>query len=1328
MKETMAGAIGNVDAFDNSVEEWDTYIERLEQYCVANHIENDRKVAVLLSVMGAKTYNLLRSLCAPHKPSTKSFKDITKLLQDHFNPTPLVIAERFRFHNRNQQRSESIANYIAELRKLAERCQFGTGLNDALRDRLVCGMHNESVQRRLLTEKDLTLQKALELAIAMETASKDAMQLQKKVSTEAHSVNKFTAKSAKANACFRCGKGSHDQADCWFRDKNCMKCNRKGHIQRMCKTKGNEEKQKTKRNEEKHRSWKKDKRVNEMNDTDASGSASDETDNGLAHIELHSMTESEKKMIWVTPKINGKKIKMELDTGSALSLISLKDYKENFADVKLKQTPILLKTYTGEKVAPVGKIKVKVKYENKKKMLDLYVLQRGGVPLFGRDWLQMIQLNWQSIKAMQLSENGNSKATQEKLNLLLQRAAPVFEEGIGTLKQMKARVTVDEHASPKFMKARPVPYALRPRVETELQRLEEQGILSKVEWSDWATPVVPVVKKNGAIRLCGDFKVTVNPVLHADQYPLPRIEDIFASLAGGQHFSKIDLAQAYLQMEMDAESKKFLTINTHKGLFQYNRLVFGIASAPAVWQRAIDQVLQGIPGTQCYLDDIIVTGQDDSSHLANLEAVLNRLAECGLRANKDKCEFFKDSIEYCGHRIDRDGLHKSQDKIDAVLKAPKPTNVPQLRSFLGLVNYYHKFLPNLATVLHPLNTLLQTKVTWKWTNSCDMAFKSAKELITSERVLTHYNPDLPLRLACDASPYGIGAVLSHKMPDGSERPIAFASRSLCAAEKNYAQIDREGLSLVWGVKKFNQYLYGKRFTLITDHQPLVAIFNPRKSIPAMTAARLQRWALFLGGHDYVIEYKGTLQHGNADGLSRLPCEPEDKASADPAEMFHLAHVENLPVTSAQIKLETSRDPTLAKVLELTVKGWPAKNTVGLPEYFSRREQLSVCHGCIMWGTRIVVPPKLRPYVLEALHEGHMGVVKMKSLARSYIWWPGIDLQIEEMAKLCNGCLERQKQPPPAPVHSWEWPTAPWQRIHVDYAGPFLDRMFLVVVDAYSKWPEVFIVKNATSTKTVEVLRTLFARTGLPERLVSDNGCQFTSEEFQSFIRRNGIRHTTSVPYHPATNGLAERFVQSFKQSMKTMSNSHMSLQEKMAKFLHAYRNADHATTGQAPAVLFMGRRLRSRLDLLKPDLRRDVMQKQPRKAKAGHVRNFVIGQQVLARDYRHPKQKWQRGEILSKTGPLTYTVQVGQHIWRRHVDQLLNATAHHATNNRPEDDAHVSEDSDELMCTAPEPPLQVEDGNATPDNADPEVPAQSSDPQERRYPERAHRPPDRLTL
>lgn len=378
---------------------------------------------------------------------------------------------------------------------------------------------------------------------------------------------------------------------------------------------------------------------------------------------------------------------------------------------------------------------------------------------------------------------------------------------------------------------------------------------------------------------------------------------------------------------------------------------------------------------------------------------------------------------------------------------------------------------------------------------------------------------------------------------------------------------------------------------------------------------------------------------------------------------------------------------MAKVFKLTVKGWPAKDTVGLSEYFSRCEQLSVCHGCIMWGIRVVVPPKLCSKVLEALHEGHMGVVKMKSLARSYIWWPGIDHQIEDIAKSCTRCQLTQMQPPLAPIHSWECPTTAWQRIHVDHAGPFLDRMFLVVIDAYSKWPEVFIVKNATSTKTVEIPCTPFARTGLPERMVSDNGSQFTSKEFQSFIQKNGIKHTTTVSYHPATNGLAKLFIQSFKQSMKIMANTQIPLQEKLVKFLHAYRNADPSTS-QAPAVLFM--RLRLCLDLLKPELCRDILQKHATKPGTHHVRTFVVGQQVLARDYHQSKLRWQQGEIMSRTGPLTYTVRVGRDlIWRQHVDQLLDATVHNAANKNTEPDIPDLENSDGFMFTAAEPSHDV---------------------------------------
>ena len=238
-------------------------------------------------------------------------------------------------------------------------------------------------------------------------------------------------------------------------------------------------------------------------------------------------------------------------------------------------------------------------------------------------------------------------------------------------------------------------------------------------------------------------------------------------------------------MEVEEESQEYLTVNTLQGLYRYNRLVFGIPSAPAIWQRAIDQGLDGVEGTSCLLD-MIITGKDDQEHLDHLEDLLKRLKEHGLRENRGKCKFFQKKITYCGHVVDQDRLHKTQEKVDAVVNAPRPENVKQVLSFLGLVNYYHQFLLNLATALHPLNQLLEQGKRWKWTTESEAALIKVKKLITSDMVLTHYDPGRPLRLACDASPVGIGAVLSYIMDEGSERPMAFASRTLSRAERNYS--------------------------------------------------------------------------------------------------------------------------------------------------------------------------------------------------------------------------------------------------------------------------------------------------------------------------------------------------------------------------------------------------------------------------------------------------------------------------------------------------------------------------------------------------------------
>uniref|UniRef100_A0A3B3IN70 Gypsy retrotransposon integrase-like protein 1 n=1 Tax=Oryzias latipes TaxID=8090 RepID=A0A3B3IN70_ORYLA len=312
----------------------------------------------------------------------------------------------------------------------------------------------------------------------------------------------------------------------------------------------------------------------------------------------------------------------------------------------------------------------------------------------------------------------------------------------------------------------------------------------------------------------------------------------------------------------------------------------------------------------------------------------------------------------------------------------------------------------------------------------------------------------------------------------------------------------------------------------------------------------------------------------------------------------------------------------------------------------------------MWGSRVVVPHKFRPCVLQELHSAHPGVVKMKSLARSYVWWPNIDAQIESQVKSCHSCQQLQREPRLAPLHPWVWPSSPWERIHVDFAGPFEGHMYLIVVDAHSKWPEVQIMDSTTAGKTIQVLRSLFSRHGIPQILVSDNGPQFCSEEFDKFMRSNSIKHIRSAPYHPATNGLAERFVQTFKHALKSLRGM-ASVQQRLDTFLLTYRNTPHATTKEAPAMLFLKRRLRSRLDLIKPNVRGAVRVSQDSQLlrRQGHSREgqFGVGDPVLVRDYRRGEEKWTDGVVQEQTGPVSYQVKVGETgLWRRHADQMLS--------------------------------------------------------------------------
>lgn len=681
--------------------------------------------------------------------------------------------------------------------------------------------------------------------------------------------------------------------------------------------------------------------------------------------------------------------------------------------------------------------------------------------------------------------------------------------------------------------------------------------------------------------------------------------------------------------------------------------MFGISSAPAIWQRLIEMILVDVPGIAIYLDDIVVTGPDDSVHLKRLNLLFQTLQKWNIKVNFDKCSLFQDSIEYCGFRIDRHGIHKMKAKITAMVNMSEPKNRDQVKALVGLVNYYGRFFENLSTVLFPINNLLKKDVPFKWDQRCRNALNQVKEEMCTDKFLTHFNPKLPLVLATDASPYGVGAVLSHRFPDGGEKAIMYASQTLTRTQQSYSQLDKEAYAIVFGVRKFYQYVFGRKFILITDNKPVAQIFSPAKGLPVLSATRMQHYAFFLQAFDFVIECKKTSENGNADGFSRLPCKSLSQFEADEIDLVESELIQTLPLSVEELSKHTFEDKEVTNLLSGLKYGRQV-----FPEHRFGIEQteFSLQKGCIMRGIRAYIPKALRRVVLEELHSSHFGSTRMKSLARSYCWWRGMDKDIEEMSENCGNCQKTRPNPKKAPLHPWEKAKSPFERVHGDFAGPFRGKLYFLLVDAYSKWPEIFIIRRMNTHETITICDEIFARFGFPDVFVSDRGVQFMSSEFQKYLKLRGIYHKKGSPYHPSTNKQVERYVQTMKKKLEAFSDS-SNTEAQLSKLLMDYRNCIHPTTNKSPAMLMIGRGLRTRLDIMMPNSNAE----RPKNNIPTETRVLKVGDRVAAREYIDLKTRWQFGYVIKVLGTLNYEIELDDgRKWSRHIDQLrkIGESAH----------------------------------------------------------------------
>ena len=1162
---------GALNLNGNLRENWRRWIQRFELFLTASgKVKEAEKVqcAILLHLIGDEALEIYNTFTFGEGEDRDKLTVLKKKFEDYVNPRKNTVFERYKFWECKQQDGETIDQFITELKTRARSCEFGDQTESLIRDRIVFGVSDVRLKERLLRESsDLTLGKAASLCRAAEESAKQLKELRKQNDDpgepEVHTMKK-SPRGESLFDCNRCGT-KHAVRSCPAFGKSCHKCKKKNHFARMCPMSKNSS-------------------VDAIQEDAGDGSFNDHT------LELNSLfigtiNSSTSSAAWfASVNINGVPVRFKLDTGAEANVLPLSVYSSLKVSKSLKTTNVVLSSYGNFKVKPKGRVDLRCAINGRSEMLPFFVVPVQSTPILGLQACEQLNL------VKKVDEVTPSLSTKESII----REYPEVFKGLGCM-DGDYHIVIDETVKPVIHPPRKVPYSILGKLQEKLSQLEKSGVVRKVDKpTPWVNSLVIVEKRDGSLRLCLDPR-DLNKAIQREHHRIPTAEDIATRLSGKKLFSIVDEKDGFWQIHLDEESSYLCTFNTPFGRYRFTRLPFGVCSAPEVFQKKNEVLFGDIDGVEVIFDDIIVAAQDEKEHDEIMAKLLERAKAENVKFNPDKLQYKVKEVKYMGNVVSELGLKPDSEKVRAIVDMPLPKSKEELRRFLGMVNFFSKFIPHQSSITDPLRQLLKQDSVWVWSHEHIGAVEELKQILSSQPVLKFFDPTKPVKLQVDASKGGLGACL---LQDG--HPVAYASRSLSSAEQNYAQIEKELTAVVFGCEKFHCYVYGSPIEVDSDHKPLVSIST--KPL-AQASPRLQRLLLRLQKYNVTINYLPGKYMFVADALSRafLPDGPvQDDMDEDVTKMIH-SIVGNLPMTAdklADLKSATVEDEVMQQIVRYVKDGWPstpANIPFPVSHYWKFRDEIYEADGLLFFGQKLIIPEKRRPDILRCIHESHLGMEKCKSRARAVVYWPGMSADIERLVAKCSTCLKHQRNNQKEPLKPHQVPARAWQKLGTDIFE-YKSKPYLVIVDYYSKYPEICLLNDKSSQSVIASMKSVFARHGIPDEVVADN-VPFSSKECLLFAKEWGFKISTSSPRYPQSNGMSERAIQTIKNLLRKADEDghdhYVALLE--------YRNTPITGMQQSPAQLLMSRMLKSKLPttmaLLQPEVQEHVRERLEQRAK-----------------------------------------------------------------------------------------------------------------------------------